>query len=267
MRAAKTTPPDDSSWTLVALARATWLRLEAGWEELAREQRSRWAWTFGLGLVLCGLLCVGLTLAARMAEEAGWLAWDEHMLRRISELSWLSFNTGMWVEAPGSALVLWPLMIFAAGVQIWRGHPLRAMAFFPGYALVEPLVFLGWGLWARARPQFIAESIATPDGVLSHSFPSGHTAHSVYAFGLLFWFWWRASRQPAERALGLVVGGLIIGAVSLGRLRVGSHWPSDIFAAWLVGGAWLGVNILALHLADRAPGAAAIPSLKKKGIK
>lgn len=68
------------------------------------------------------------------------------------------------------------------------------------------------------------------------SYPSGHAGAAVVAYGVLLVVLWR---YPHLRGIAAVACGLIILGASFGRFYLGVHWPTDVLAGWLLGGAWL----------------------------
>lgn len=90
---------------------------------------------------------------------------------------------------------------------------------------------------AFGRPRsplgFFAES--------SGSFPSGHAAGSVAAFGMLMYVIWRAGRLRAETAL--LLAGLMAFAIGASRIYLIEHYLSDVLNGWLVGALWVTVGV------------------------
>jgi undecaprenyl-diphosphatase len=114
--------------------------------------------------------------------------------------------------------------------------------------LQRPLVLLGWWMWDRQRPKLIAGGIAAPG---LHSFPSGHVALMMAVYGLLAFLWCRASRSVVERVLAVVLLAALLLITGTARVRLGSHWPSDVLAGYVIGAAWLATIVTALLRAER----------------
>lgn len=78
-----------------------------------------------------------------------------------------------------------------------------------------------------------------------NSMPSGHAATAFALLTVLLWTGPPACRRAAP-ALGLLA---VAAAVSVSRMAVGAHWPSDVAAGALIG--WVGA-LLGIALADRS---------------
>jgi len=80
------------------------------------------------------------------------------------------------------------------------------------------------------------------------SFPSGHVTLSFYLYGLLNYLIFRFFSFPLRKTLILsfFLGVLII-LIAFSRIFLFLHYPSDLLAGFLLGGAWL---LLAIFLID-----------------
>lgn len=95
-----------------------------------------------------------------------------------------------------------------------------ALGWLVGNSFLKPLI-------ARPRPCWLDPSVALLIPVpQDYSFPSGHTLSSVIAATVLWW--------SGRRWLG-VVGILLAGLMTLSRLYLFVHFPSDILAGIILG--------------------------------
>ncbi len=86
------------------------------------------------------------------------------------------------------------------------------------------------------------------------SFPSGHVVHYVVFFGFILTVMLVNPRIP--KALSWAVSALcvfLIVGVSVARIYLGTHWPSDILAAYILGFLMLGGLILSYLKGRQAP--------------
>jgi membrane-associated phospholipid phosphatase len=138
----------------------------------------------------------------------------------------------------------------AAGAGAMRALRLRALfswrAWLPMLAMISsaPVNFLLRALCGRLRPTIEYIPHRLPE--LSHpfqrwSYPSGHAMTATICYGMLVYLLGRS--YPRTRYLGLAVLGLWLGAVGFSRVYLGVHWPADVLAGYLVGGAWLALYL------------------------
>jgi len=78
------------------------------------------------------------------------------------------------------------------------------------------------------RPYWYDSRVQPFSSEISFGIPSGHAQNSVVIWSLL--------ANWVNRPLGWVVAVVMILLVSLSRMVLGMHFPSDILAGWLVGG-------------------------------
>jgi membrane-associated phospholipid phosphatase len=228
--------------TIGGALRELWRTLRDDCRAIPRRAWVRWGTTLVLGFLLCAALTYGITKFARARVDDGLQAWDERTLTKFAERGPISFPNAILLESPGNLAYLIPLTVTASIIAIRRRRPLVAITIQFAYWLQRPLVLLGWEVWNRPRPKLIGDGIAAPG---LHSFPSGHAALCVAVYGFLAYLWVRSSRSAVEKVLAGVLVAALAATVSLARVRLGSHWPSDIIAGAVIGLAWLSVVILA----------------------
>ncbi len=236
-----TTHVKSGGWRLGAFMSATWAGLRT---QLAQVPKSAWGlWFMGLvlGFGVCTVLVYLVTYGARTWEALN--AWDIDALHWVVAMAPIEFADSIMYESPGNLLYLGPLILVASAWFISRGQALNAISLLVGYLLQRPLVLLGWSWWDRSRPTLIADGVASP---AFHSFPSGHAAMSTFTYGFLVFLWIRSTSSITERFFAAALGLGWVLMVAVGRLRMGSHWPSDMIAGFVIALAWLTVMIV-LH--------------------
>ncbi len=134
----------------------------------------------------------------------------------------------------GSSPVWVPATVIAAGVLWLKGLRRRACAIA---LAMSGAILLDNGLKAifhRARPEAFFGAAPT-----SYSFPSGHALFAACFYGALAAVVAAGIRKPVWRA-AIWVGALcMILGIGLSRIYLGVHYPTDVLAGYLVGGAWL----------------------------
>jgi membrane-associated phospholipid phosphatase len=225
-------------WHIVHVLRRTLWHIDEGWDAIDDRHQRRWFAIMLLGLVALLAITCALVFAARTLDERGLLAWERPFLEWFARTSPVPFSWAIWLESPGNAIILWPLVLASAGIAAWRRRPLVALTLVAGFALLDAAVVLGWTIWERPRPDFIADGAASPSDSFS-AFPSGHVSQTIVAYGLLVLLWIEQTRSKEERAFAWTVLALLAAIVGVGRMRLGAHWPSDVIAGAVVGSFWL----------------------------
>lgn len=148
-----------------------------------------------------------------------------HLLNlRLASPAWDAAMIG----ASTVGLALFPLV----ALLLWRGQRRLSMSLVGGMALGLSLALALQQGVARPRPPGVRELLGQPD---CYSFPSGHAVLVFVCAGVLL-----RSTLPAALRWGAL---LLAGLVSLSRVALGHHWPSDVLAGALLGlgvglGAW-----------------------------
>ncbi len=202
-----------------------------------------WWRRLAIGWVLTALFVVGASLWVRRWAADAQLPWDSSILRAVVE-SGVSLTGALWLGTCTNTVFIVPLVLVLSAWWIGRGRPLEASATLLAIPGTATTVVLGWWLAGRERPTFLLGSELDSS---FPSFPSGHMAQAACFYGLLCWFWLRRSGSALERALIVALWLMICGATAFVRLRIETHWPSDILGGLVVGTAWLGTLVWALR--------------------
>jgi undecaprenyl-diphosphatase len=237
-------PANRSRWAIARTFADAGHRSAAAWRALPAGNIRSWLLIIIVGWIGCALLMFALARLGQSFATRGMQAWDERTLLRVEASERMSFNDAILAESPGNLAYLVPVTLAVALIAALRGRPVLAMTVVASYVLARFLVLVGWKVWDRTRPQLIADGIAAPP---LHSFPSGHTALALSVWGLLAYLWIAASRSWVERILVVLLLLAWISIIGTARVRLGSHWPSDVIAGGVLGIAWLAVVILALR--------------------
>ena len=86
----------------------------------------------------------------------------------------------------------------------------------------------------RPRPELVEHSVR----VVNSSFPSGHSTMAAVVYLTLGILLARTQPQPSVRVFTVSLAVLLTVFVGCSRVYLGVHWPTDVFAGWLLGGAW-----------------------------
>lgn len=192
--------------------------------------------------------CV-LLLAAAVTTSATVVQLDATMGRivRVS-LGEISPHVGFLVSTfAGTDLVL-PLTAAAVLVlcllRHWGGALVLALTVLGTQAVVDLIKLLV----ERPRPA-LNGTLAEASG---YSFPSAHSATGMALYATLTLLAARATQGRLR--LAIVVGGTaLIGAIGMSRVMLAAHYPIDVLAGWMTGGAvllasWLLVRRVGLRM-------------------
>lgn len=196
-----------------------------------------------VGYAVAFTVPVAVLAVAVRSKAPGVLALDEAVIRSATDLT--RANPGL-----RRALLAWQTTFQATGVNLvctgvfvwaWRRRGLRTRALWAFVTLMSSWA-IGLGvkhLVQRARP-VIEDAVAHAPGF---SFPSGHATNTTAAGLTLVLLLWpvlgHRGRVVFPAAVATVV--LLTGA---DRVLLGVHYPSDVVAGIVLGGAMVGASYL-----------------------
>ena len=193
-------------------------------------------------LLVLGLVSLALYAADTLAAlNRPYLPFDVPIERFIQSLSWgplvQVFTAFDWVEGMRQQVLGVAGIALVAAVN-WRAVPLMVFGALSGgiYTITAMLI---------DRPRPPAELVHVIRHTGSSSYPSGHVAFFCW-FLILLILCVVAGRLPRAIVVGAwVVALLVLLAVSIGRIYIGEHWPSDILGGLFLGLGWtsLGLSI------------------------
>jgi undecaprenyl-diphosphatase len=191
--------------------------------------------------VALALIVLGFAALASEVSEGDTLAFDAHILHALRNPhggaplgpKWLAAAM-LDVTSLGSPTILTLITIVAVGYLAAARQRRSAGYIVAAVAGGAALSTLLKHLFARARPDVVPHLVA----VSSASFPSGHALDSAVVYLTLGAL---VAKTQANRHLRIYILSAAMGVsvlVGLSRIFLGVHWPSDVLAGWLVGGAW-----------------------------
>jgi membrane-associated phospholipid phosphatase len=147
-------------------------------------------------------------------------------------IAWILFfqNLGSWLIVPMQFLSFLGheyFFLFIAPVLFWCVDATLGLRI--GLGLLASLSINGIIKLAfhAPRPYWYDARIQPYSTETSFGFPSGHAQNAVVLWGLLAsWF---------NRPLGWIIATTLILLISLSRMVLGVHFPSDALAGWIVG--------------------------------
>ena len=180
---------------------------------------------------------------------------DETVLKSLRDPNDLSRPRGpAWLEevmrdftALGSVTVLF-LTVAAVVGYLWMVKKYAAMALVVaatagGLAVGSVLKYF----FARPRPSVVPHLA----GVMTASFPSGHSMYSAIVYLTLGSLLARLAPDWHVKIYFIIVALVLIVLVGISRVYLGVHYPTDVLAGWTAGLVWALVCWLAARYLQR----------------
>jgi undecaprenyl-diphosphatase len=187
------------------------------------------------GLGIGGAVAFVLLLVDGLLHEQGRLdVWGTKAIQKLA-LPGLGtlFHQVEQLTAADGAIRTWAAAIVVFLLLRWW---LAAAGLF--FLPLGGIINLGFGeVVDRSRPRF-DEMVRTAGDAADASFPSGHVMGAVLFYGFLI----VVARRIGNPVLRLGIQGAslgVIATVGVARVWQGAHWPTDVLAAYALGGALL----------------------------
>jgi undecaprenyl-diphosphatase len=189
-----------------------------------------------VGLVLVTAAAAVFAQIAHAVVRGQTQQFDTAILRWMGSIGapWLD-AAALEVTALGARMVVY-MVVLVASVFMWqsRHHYSAALLWVAviGSGLINSVLKIAFN---RPRPDVFPWRT---QHVGVASFPSGHAMTSIVVYGTLAFLVARLAPTRWLRRLVWIVAILVIVLVGLSRLYLGVHYPSDVLAGFVVGGAW-----------------------------
>lgn len=117
-------------------------------------------------------------------------------------------------------------------VGVWLGW--RSSGYIFALVVAQGLLNAAFKLIVgRPRPVSSLVDVLVPER--GNSFPSGHVMFYTVFFGMLCFLVWAYVQRPWVRWSSAVIPTTLILLIGPSRMTLGSHWLSDVIAAYLLG--------------------------------
>ncbi|MBI2610346.1 phosphatase PAP2 family protein [Candidatus Kaiserbacteria bacterium] len=144
----------------------------------------------------------------------------------------------IWISMLGRAWLIYAVAVCVVLILVSKRKYAYAFGLSISVASAGILILILKGLVERARPPGEFQAYLET----WYSFPSAHAALAVALYGFLLLLAWRRIDRQIWRYVGIVGMALTIILVSLSRIYLGVHYPSDVLGGVLLGSfcVWLG---------------------------
>jgi undecaprenyl-diphosphatase len=202
----------------------------------------------GLGLLAASLALGGFVWLGYQVRSGGPTALDLAGRAWVRSLETPSLSDLLWgASVYGAPVRLMPLGLAAAVAFLlrgWRrGAVLVAVTLGGAVALNTGLKTL----FARTRPQAFFDYYPAPE---SYSFPSGHALFATCFFGGIAVLMAHRVESRTGQVLIWLVALILIFLISVSRVYLGVHYPTDVIAGFAVGVIWVAAVALGDRLAE-----------------
>jgi undecaprenyl-diphosphatase len=205
--------------------------------------------TFGLliigGLKLAVFLTFGFAKLDGKVVTGKTFAFDDAIMRFFAahQVTWIS-NAMVEITSLGTGIVV-AMIVAVSALFLWlysyRQSATLLLVTTLGGLLLNMVLKLGFD---RPRPQYFTWGTHA----VSSSFPSGHAMSAAIVYPTVAYLAARLHESWLGRFLTLFTAALLVALISLSRVYLGVHYPSDVLAGVIVGLAWSAFCMVTLEV-------------------
>jgi len=203
-----------------------------------------------LGIYLIGSATIAIACTALFVELASHVRSGATQRFDETVMQWMGAHRIEWLErslieitALGTGLVVMMIVVISALFLIATQHRFSAFLLLVASGGGIVLNAILKSSFDRPRPQLF-EWLTEPS---SSSFPSGHAMSSAIVYFTVAYLIARLEKRRWMRAVTIIASLLLVLLISVSRLYLGVHYPSDVLAGMIIGLAWAGFCLAGLE--------------------
>lgn len=203
-----------------------------------------------LGIYLIGGATIAIACTALFVELASHVRSGATQRFDETVMQWMGAHRIDWLErslleitALGTGLVVMMIVVISALFLIATQHRFSAFLLLVASGGGIVLNAILKSSFDRPRPQLF-EWLTEPS---SSSFPSGHAMSSAIVYFTVAYLIARLEKRRWMRAVTIIASLLLVLLISVSRLYLGVHYPSDVLAGMIIGLAWAGFCLAGLE--------------------
>ena len=207
-----------------------------------------------LGIFVVGGLLAGIAGTGAFVKIASEVSEGETQAFDDAVIRWMGSHHSpaldaivVEITALGTGTVVMMIVVVAALFLTLTQHKYSAILLLVatgGGLVLNGVLKLGFN---RPRPEIFVHSVQT----VSSSFPSGHAMSSAIVYGTVAYLAARLHRRRWARWLVMTFALVVIVLISLSRMYLGVHYPSDVVAGVIIGLAWAAFCMATLEAIQR----------------
>ncbi|HZO17807.1 MAG TPA: phosphatase PAP2 family protein [Gemmatimonadaceae bacterium] len=203
-----------------------------------------------LGIYLIGGATIAVAGTALFVELASHVRSGATQTFDDAVMRWMAVHRIEWIERSlleitslGTGLVVMVIVAISALFLVATQHRFSAFLLLVASGGGIVLNAILKSSFDRERPRLF-EWLTEPS---SSSFPSGHAMSSAIVYFTVAYLIARLERRRWMRALTITIALLLVLLISVSRLYLGVHYPSDVIAGVVIGLAWAGFCLAGLE--------------------